>query len=214
MTIERPDWNFDNSGAPAAPSTPSTEIVVREMQTQDGPSEATKRAFADDAPAVPAKLERDAQGRLVRPDWNKAPAVHHEESPRKNWSGLPDWGLARDEQGRFLAKDDAALRAQWEKEGGYEQARDRVLATEANILALSENPQALQAHIATLPDDIVRVAADHLRLTPAGFSQVAGAQRFEQFLNALSESQFEAFGKWWRGLSRGDQDAILGAISR
>jgi hypothetical protein len=89
-----------------------------------------------------------------------------------------------------------------------------VLATEANILALSENAEALQAHIATLPDDIARVAADHLRLTPAGFSQVAGAQRFEQFLNALSESQFEAFGKWWRGLSRGDQDAILGAISR
>jgi hypothetical protein len=34
------------------------------------------------------------------------------------------------------------------------------------------------------------------------------------FLNALSPSEFETFTKFWRGLSRGDQDAILAGVSR
>jgi hypothetical protein len=37
------------------------------------------------------------------------------------------------------------------------------------------------------------------------------ARRFEQFLDALSPSQFEQFHTWWRGLSRGDQERNFGS---
>jgi hypothetical protein len=36
--------------------------------------------------------------------------------------------------------------------------------------------------------------------------------QFEMFLNALTSSEFETFGNWWRAVSRGDQDVILGTI--
>src|SRR5262245_18292586 len=57
-----------------------------------------------------------------------------------------------------------------------------------------------------------RCLLDHMRLTP-GCGPDAGARRFEQLHDALSPSQFETFHKWWRGLLRGDQDAILAGIS-
>jgi hypothetical protein len=88
-----------------------------------------------------------------------------------------------------------------------------VLAVESAILNASENPQALQSHIATLPDDIQRKAADVMRLATAyGPPGVGGARKFEQFLDSLSPSELTTFENWWRGLSRGDQDVILGTI--
>jgi len=41
-----------------------------------------------------------------------------------------------------------------------------------------------------------------------------GAIKFEMFINSLSPSEYKVFETWWRGLLRGDQDAILGAISQ
>jgi hypothetical protein len=68
----------------------------------------------------------------------------------------------RNEQGRFLAKSDAELRAQWEREGGYQQKVQRVLAVESAILSRSENA-AGQSAINELPKDIVLKAADVMR---------------------------------------------------
>src|SRR5262245_35219507 len=81
----------------------------------------TRRAFADEPVterlpvSVPAKLERDAKGNVVRPDWNQAPVP----VKSKNFSGLPDWDKPRNEQGEFISKSDAEMRQQWEREGGY-----------------------------------------------------------------------------------------------
>src|SRR5262245_25099264 len=88
------------------------------------------------------------------------------------------------------------------------QAEARVMAVEQAMLALSPS---LPNHITALPDDIQRVAADHLRLS-TGYGPDADARRFEQF--SLSPNQFEVFGKWWRRLDRVSQDAILGVISK
>jgi hypothetical protein len=60
----------------------------------------------------------------------------------------------------------------------------RVMQVEQSILAASDNPEALRNHIATLPDDIQRKAADHMRLS-VGYGRDAGARR-EQFLDAFA----------------------------
>jgi hypothetical protein len=73
----------------------------------------------------------------------------------------------------------------------------RVMQVEQSILAASDNPEALRNQIATLPDDIQRKAADHMRLS-VGYGRDAGARRFEQFLDALWPSEFEIFRGWWR----------------
>jgi hypothetical protein len=48
----------------------------------------------------------------------------------------------------------------------------------------------------------------------SGYGRHAGAAKFEQFCDSLTPAHFERFHQWWRGLSRGNQDAILGAISK
>jgi hypothetical protein len=60
----------------------------------------------------------------------------------------------------------------------------------------------LQGHINELPDDIARKAADHMRFS-TGYGRDGGAIKFEAL-----------FHTWWRGLSRGDQDAIFGTVSQ
>ena len=65
----------------------------------------------------------------------------------------------------------------------------------------------------------VRVAdKDHEATDPpeaaVGSGRDAGVRCFEQFLDALSPSEFETFRGWWGKLSRGDQDAILAGVSR
>jgi len=78
---------------------------------------------------------------------------------------------------------------------------------------LSENPEALRNHVAQLPEAIQLKAADVMRLsTPYG--KIGGAMKFDQFCESLTESEWQTFEKWWRGLSRGDQDAILAGISK
>jgi hypothetical protein len=57
---------------------------------------------------------------------------------------------------------------------------------------LSENPQALQTAASELPKDIVLKAVDHMRLS-IGSGRDAGVRCFEQFLDALSPSEFETF---------------------
>ena len=85
-------------------------------------------------------------------------------------------------------------------------------AVEAAILNLSENPQALQAHIATLPEAIQLKATDVMRLSTAyGPPGQGGALKLEQFINSLSPSEYQTFETWWRKFSRGDQDGYPGA---
>lgn len=95
---------------------------------------------------------RDASGRIIRPDWNQPPLTVHAQHdvPAKL---RPDWGKPRDESGRYITKSDAELRQQWEREGGNEANVAKVMATEQAILGLSDNPQALQVHVASLPVD-------------------------------------------------------------
>jgi hypothetical protein len=88
-----------------------------------------------------------------------------------------------------------------------------VQAAEAKILSLSENPAALQAHVATLPQAIQLKAADVMRLS-TGYGPSGGALKFGMFCDSLSPSEWETFKGWWQKLSRHDQDCILGAISR
>jgi hypothetical protein len=45
-----------------------------------------------------------------------------------------------------------------------------------------------------------------------GYRQ-GGAIKFEMFINSLSPSEYQTFETWWRKLSRGDQDVILGTVS-
>src|SRR5262245_16667724 len=185
MSIQRDDWSgkFDNSGGALVPAeTPKDHQQII----------AEMEAYPASVPAT-STAPVPAKGR--------------------GFSGNPDWGPPRDQSsGRYISKSDAQLREQWDKEGGFEANAQRVVAVEQSILNLSENPAALQAHIATLPDAIARKAADYMRISTYGTQ--AAAIKFEGFLNSLSPSEFETFHNWWRKLSRSDQDAILGAISR
>jgi hypothetical protein len=213
--IDRPDWNFNNDGSPVAPAAPSPDQVIYEMQTQSGPSPETTRALAETTPAstAPVPATRDASGNLVREDWSKKPPQVYDGPARKNWSGNPDWGPQRDEQGKFVSKDVAEMRQQFEREGGLQANVARIQTAETTMLNLSENPQALVAAINQLPKSIGLKAADVMRLS-TGYGANGPALKAEQFLNSLSRSEFTEFETWWRKLSRGDQDAILGAISR
>lgn len=73
---------------------------------------------------------------------------------KKNISGLPDWDKPRNEQGQFLSKSDADLRATWQREGGADQAIAKVRAVEAKIMAASPDAAALQSHITAVRHSI------------------------------------------------------------
>src|SRR5262245_42826219 len=66
----------------------------------------------------------------------------------RGFSGNPDWDQPRNAAGQFVTKSEGALREQWEREGGFEANVQRVLDAEQTILGMSENPAALQAHVA------------------------------------------------------------------
>jgi hypothetical protein len=92
--VDRPDFNYDNSGNAVVPAAPqSHDQLVKEIASADP-------APVANATSAPAKI-RDDKGKIVRPDWSA-------EKPRN-------------ESGQFLSKDNAALRQQWAKEGGYRQ---------------------------------------------------------------------------------------------
>jgi hypothetical protein len=73
---------------------------------------------------------------------------------------------------------------------------------EAKILAASDNPEALQSAVATLPAAIQLKAADVMRLTTA-YGPNGGALKLEQFLDSLSPSEMETFEKWCVARFRG-----------
>jgi hypothetical protein len=79
---------------------------------------------------------------------------------------------------------------QWAKEGGYLATVARVLQVEQAILSLSENPQALQTAFNELPKDIALI-----RLSTR-YGPGAGAAKAEQFLNSLTESEFQTVREW------------------
>jgi hypothetical protein len=209
---DRHDWNFDYSGAAqAAPEMPSVQTVTNMIVRGEKPTPEITRAFADNsttqvtsqpAASVPAKLERDSKGNIIRPDWNQAPVPVKKAG---DWDYDNDGNAKpRDEQGRYITKSEAALRAQWEKEGTAASNIAKVLAAEQSMLALAPS---LQTQIASLPNDIQVVAADYLRLSPAGFGR--DDRRFGSFLDALSEDQFSTFQKWFAGLSADEQTSVL-----
>jgi hypothetical protein len=202
--MDRPDWNV--------PAAPSLDTVAREMQTQDSPSPETAGALGEAKPAasvVPA-LSRDAKGQIIRPDWSKPEPV---PAPVSKDPTRPDWNKPRNESGQFITQSENQLRETWEKEGGYQAAVVRIQEAESTMLSLSENPAGLQAAIAELPKDIAMKAADVLRLSTA-YGQSGGAMKVEQFLNSLSESEFESFKQWFNKLSRSDQDALIYGVTR
>jgi hypothetical protein len=89
-----------------------------------------------------------------------------------------------------------------------------VQAVEAAILNLSENPQALQAHIATLPEAIQLKATDVMRLSTAyGPPGQGGGAKFEQFINSLSPSEYQTFELGGENLVAGTRMAILVRVS-
>ena len=81
------------------------------------------------------------------------------------------------------------------------------------MLAASKDADWLKESISELPKEVQLKAADVMRLSTS-YGPNGGVLKAEQFLNSLSPSEFSTFQKWWRDLSRGDQDAILGAISK
>jgi hypothetical protein len=202
--IDRPDW--DKGGGEVAPAMPTPDQVIHEVATQSQPSEATRRAFADDAPVAPARYTSDGKAVTIRHDWNHAPV----EVKSKSFSGLPDW--SRNEQGQFISTSQADVREAWSREGGFELNRDRVLAAEQSILSLSENPAVLQASIATLPEAVQLKAANIMRLS-AGYKD-GGAGKWLQFESSLTPSELQTFMEFWRKLPQSDRDGIELAMSK
>jgi hypothetical protein len=201
--VDRPDWNL-----PA--SAPSPEQVIREVATQDQPSPETAGALGEARPTVVSTQVRDDKGNIIRPDWSKPEPV---PAPVSKDPTRPDWNKPRNESGQFITQSENQLRETWEKEGGYQAAVVRIHEAESTMLSLSENPAGLQAAIAELPKDIAMKAADVLRLSTA-YGQSGGAMKVEQFLNSLSESEFESFKQWFNKLSRSDQDALIYGVTR
>ena len=162
MSIDRPTFNYDNQGNSLVP-TAADNLPA-------DPADTVKQVATMDRPP-PTPVQSSAPVPAKRPG---------------SFSNLPDWGPPRNESGQFITKSEAELRQQWDREGGFEQNVARVRQAESSMLALSPS---LQSHITSLPNDIALVAADHLRLS-TGYGPEAGARRFEQFLDALTESQF------------------------
>jgi|SoiMetStandDraft_2_1073263.scaffolds.fasta_scaffold65808_4 hypothetical protein len=69
---------FDARGNELAPAVPSPDAVLREMQTQSGPSPETARAILGDEanvspPSAPVAVKRRGVDGIERADWDKAP---------------------------------------------------------------------------------------------------------------------------------------------
>ena len=212
--IDRPTFNYDNSGQPAEPAAPvsHTELIEQIKSEPSGAPQTSTEVATTEQQKSPAHSTsvRDDKGKIVRPDWSERKEVVRNP---KDWdfdgSGKE---RQRDEAGRYVSKNKAEYLAQWAKEGGIAANMAAVNRVESMILNASSDAAALQAHVATLDEDIRLLAADHMRLTTA-HGPNGGSIKLDGFLNALSPSQFEKFHQWWRGLSRADQDNILGATS-
>jgi hypothetical protein len=104
-------------------------------------------------------------------------------------------GQPRGENGRYISNALEAQLSRWDDEGGRDVVLGRVRDVEAKILAASDNPEALQSAVATLPAAIQLKAADVMRLTTA-YGPNGRALKLEQFLDSLSPSEMETFEKW------------------
>lgn len=123
-----------------------------------------------------------------------------------------DWDKPRGDDGRHLLKSDAEMRAQWQREGGFAQNAARVQAIQSAILSASPDAKRIAGGLRDAAfRNLVEVLRAHAAVERLRIGR--GAQ-VEQFLNSLSPSELETFHTWWRGLSRGDRDAILVGISR
>ena len=201
---------------------PSVDDTHAMILRGEKPTEAITRAFDEhnsssvggNQPTVPAKLERDAQGRVIRRDWGPSPAAPPAplvptkyDADGKPVVTRPDWAPRSEQTGRFIAKTAAMQLQAWEEEGTAAQNVAKVQAAEQSMLAMAPT---LAGQIEKLPQDIAVLAADFMRLTPAGFGRED--KRFSGFLDALSESQFETFRGWFANLSADEQGALLDTV--
>jgi hypothetical protein len=201
--MERKNWNYDNSGAPVAPATPSPEQVVAEIASgADGPSPATQ-SLVEPATTVVSTRVRDESGKILRPDWSKpapVPAVSKDPT-RPNWNQP-----ARDEGGRFLSKTDSEMRQVWDREGGLAHVAQTVMRKEETMYSVAPSLEAkVTEH---LDKGFLMKAADHLRLGvghgPEGFWRSVA-----QFEDSLTPSEREAWAKFCRSLDADEQAALV-----
>jgi hypothetical protein len=186
MTIQRPDW----SGGLPALATPTPEQVIHEVATQSQPSEATRRAFADDAPATtaPVPAKRGIDG-IMRQDWDKA----------------------RNESGQFVSKTEGEMRAQWDKEGGFAHVAQVVTAKEQTMYSAAPSLEAkVTEH---LDRGFLMKAADHLRLG-VSYGPTGLWDSVARFENSLSPSERDAWGKFCRSLNEDEQAALIYGMSK
>ena len=159
-------------------------------------------------------VQRDDRGQIIRPDWSTKPAtVHAQEGlpvKSKGFSGLPDWGdKPRNESGQFITKSEGEYRAQWEREGGAEQAIQTAARKEAVMLSVAPS---IEAKIATLDQGFLVKAVDHLRLSPS-YGPDGFWRSVKQFEDSLSSSERETWVKFVRSLDADEQAALLYGIS-
>jgi len=215
--VERPDFNYDNAGAPIAPAAPSPQEVVTAVERGDPPTAEQQRALGVEPtspPTVPAKLERDAKGNIIRPDWNQKPlAVHSQDGlpvKRKSIDGImrEDWDKPRDERGRYITTSDADLRQRWEREGGYEFNMARARETTRAIVELAgDDGPGLIASVDALPSEVQPLIHDLLRLQPTG--NAATTDRIiEDRFRRLPRQHMPAVKAWWDALTENQVVAI------
>src|SRR5262249_50189521 len=164
MAIERPDWNFDNSGNLPVPATPPHEQLVSDIAAYDGPTGA---AVSTPAAPVPTKS--------------------------KGFSGLPDWGdKPRNESGQFVSKSESENRAHWEKEGGIAQVMQTAMRKEAAMLSVAPSIEAkiatLDRGFLTKAVDHLRLSPSY---GPDGFWR--SVKQFEDSLSASERETWAKF---------------------
>jgi hypothetical protein len=222
--ITRPNWNYDNSGAPVAPEAPSPNTVIAMVEKGEAPTPEIQAALGVEPTAapVPATVQRDAKGNLIKPDWSYAKdgntIIRQDAVPARSFSGKPDWNYdndgnekPRDESGRYLSRSEAEMRAVWDREGGVDQVAQIVTRKEATMYSVAPT---LEAKVTEHFDKaLLTKAADHLRLGvsygPTGFWD--SVARFE---DSLSPSERDAWAKFCRSLDEDEQAALLWGISK
>jgi hypothetical protein len=193
--MDRPNWNYDNSGGEVALAMPSVDTVTDMVVRGEAPTPEIQRAFAQH------------NGEPVRHDWNHAPVA----VKSKGLSRLPDWGdKPRDEAGRYITKSEGEHRAHWEKEGGVAQVMQTVSRKEAAMLSVAPS---IEAKIATLDKGFLTKAVDHLRLSPS-YGPDGFWRSVKQFEDSLSASERETWAKFCRSLDADEQAALIWAISK
>jgi hypothetical protein len=146
--VDRPDWGdrYDASGNALVPAMPSMQDTHDAIVRGEAPTPAIRQALGVEPAPTPAPVPvRDAGGKIIRPDWLPKPVgVHARQDERQLAESAP-----RNESGQYISRSQSELRAQWENEGGLQANVQRVLASESTMLSRTENPAALQSHIAT-----------------------------------------------------------------